>query len=166
MQASQLRAFSPTSGPFHLGMLAGAAVIAGLVMSRASDRRWIVPTAIAATTLALTITRAIWIGAVVGSVVAVAALLISERKERRPSLEQRGPLSEWRYAARAGVCDRGAARRRRSVRDRNPTGRSLDGVHPVLCHRSEEPVAPVRVLVVVRGADPAKPLDWVRHQCS
>ena len=100
MQASQLRAFSPTSGPFHLGMLAAAAVIAGMVMTRASDRRWVVPTAVAAATLALTLTRAIWIGTLVGSVAAAAALLASER---RSSLKQRDLLSAWRIAAKAGV---------------------------------------------------------------
>lgn len=82
MQAGHLRSFSPTSGPFHLGMLAGVSGIAGLILAWRSSRRWIIPAAIALVALALTLARAIWIGTAIGMAATLLPALDMTRARR------------------------------------------------------------------------------------
>ena len=53
-----LRAFSPTSGPFHFGILAGATALAALGLAARNRPRWWAVVVIAGLGLALSITRA------------------------------------------------------------------------------------------------------------
>ena len=71
-----LRAFSPTSGPFHLGIIAAAVMVISLVRSFTGSRWWIVLSAAAGWTLGLTITRANIVGGVVAIAVVLAASLM------------------------------------------------------------------------------------------
>lgn len=66
-----LRAFSPTAGPFHLGILAGAALIASLVILRRPSKTWLLVAIVASVALGLSLTRANLVAAF-GSAVLVA----------------------------------------------------------------------------------------------
>ena len=70
-----LRAFAPTAGPFHLGIISAAVVIISVVFAQ-RDRRWLLLAALAALVLGLTLTRANMLAlAVALATVAVVALL-------------------------------------------------------------------------------------------
>lgn len=53
-----LRAFSPTAGPFHVGILGGAALIISLVVLRRASGVWMLVSIVAAVALGLSLTRA------------------------------------------------------------------------------------------------------------
>jgi len=53
-----LRAFSPTAGPFHLGILCVCVTVIALAQARLRSQRWIALAALSALTLGLTLTRA------------------------------------------------------------------------------------------------------------
>jgi O-antigen ligase len=53
-----LRAFSPTAGPFHIGILGGAVLIISLVLLRRASGGWMLLSIVAAVALGLSLTRA------------------------------------------------------------------------------------------------------------
>ena len=69
-----LRAFSPTAGPFHLGILGGAIMIVGIVLAVSRGRAWLLVAACAGLALGLSLTRANIVGAIAGcAVIAITA---------------------------------------------------------------------------------------------
>lgn len=67
-----LRAFSPTSGPFHFGILAGAVALMALVFAARRSSTWLIVVAVAGIGLALSLTRA----NLLATAVATAALAV------------------------------------------------------------------------------------------
>lgn len=67
-----LRAFSPTAGPFHLGVLAACVTVISLALARSGSRWWVAVACLAAATLGLTITRA----SMIAAIVAVGAMIV------------------------------------------------------------------------------------------
>lgn len=88
--AGLLRAFSPTAGPFHLGILAAAVLVISLVAARSGSRLWLVSATLAAVALGLTVTRANLVGAVVA--VVLVSLLFPRPATRRMNLVQAVPV--------------------------------------------------------------------------
>jgi O-antigen ligase len=77
---SVLRAFAPTAGPFHLGLLAAFVMLIATALSRDGSRWWLAAVTISAVTLALTITRANIAAGLIGLVV----ILVLSPREARP----------------------------------------------------------------------------------
>jgi len=77
-----LRAFSPTAGPFHLGILSAILMIVALVQWRLGSRWWLALAVLAGVALGMTITRANIVAAAVG-LLAVAALAWGWRERFR-----------------------------------------------------------------------------------
>lgn len=69
-----LRAFAPTAGPFHLGLLAACVLVIALVVSRSADRSrwWMALGCLAAAVLGATLTR----GNVIAAMFAVAVVVL------------------------------------------------------------------------------------------
>jgi O-Antigen ligase len=74
-----IRAFAPTAGPFHLGILAGTVLVIAVALSRTVPR-WILLSLLAGAALGLSITRANIIAAALAIV--VMALLQVDLRER------------------------------------------------------------------------------------
>ncbi len=75
-----LRAFAPTSGPFHLGILGGAVALIAVVLARALSLRYLLIAILAATALGISLTRANMVGAVVAfAVVTIVSAPTLER---------------------------------------------------------------------------------------
>jgi O-antigen ligase len=75
-----LRAFAPTAGPFHLGILGGAILIVAVMLAASRGPRWLLVAALAGMGLGLSITRANMVGLIVAcAVLAVAASPMRER---------------------------------------------------------------------------------------
>lgn len=77
-----LRAFSPTAGPFHLGILSAILMIVALVQWRLGSRWWLAMAVLAGVALGMTITRANIVAAAVG-LFAVAVLAAGWRERFR-----------------------------------------------------------------------------------
>lgn len=75
-----LRAFAPTAGPFHLGILAGSVLLVSLAFagSRSRSRWWAAVAVIAGIALGASITRA----NIVASVIAIAVIVLVARPDR------------------------------------------------------------------------------------
>lgn len=67
-----LRAFSPTAGPFHLGVLSASVMVISLVRAVHCSRWWLLLAVLAGATLGLTLTRA----NIAAGVVAVLAVVV------------------------------------------------------------------------------------------
>jgi hypothetical protein len=68
---SVLRAFAPTAGPFHLGILAACALVIGIILAHRGSRWWLVVAILGAWTLGLSLTRANMIAGAVGAATVV-----------------------------------------------------------------------------------------------
>ena len=82
-----LRAFSPTAGPFHFGILAGATTIIALVLAN-RDLKWMVIAGLAAFGLGLSLTRANILATFIA--VAVVAVVLAQRGGIRAALSSAG----------------------------------------------------------------------------
>jgi O-Antigen ligase len=77
-----LRAFAPTAGPFHLGILAGSVAVIAVVLSVVLGRRWLVVGMFASAILVATLTRANIIAAgIVGAFLAILAGSSAARRQ-------------------------------------------------------------------------------------
>jgi O-antigen ligase len=86
-----LRAFAPTAGPFHLGILGGAILIIALVLAASRGSRWLLVAAVAGLGLGLSITRANMVGLIAACV--VLAIAASPMRERlRTAVLAAGPV--------------------------------------------------------------------------
>ena len=75
-----MRAFAPTAGPFHLGILGAAVVVIAILLATSRRPAWLIVAAVAGLTLGLSLTRADLIGAVMaGVVIVVTAAPMRER---------------------------------------------------------------------------------------
>lgn len=77
-----LRAFSPTAGPFHLGILAAILIVIALVQWRLRAHWWLVFSVLAGVALGMTITRANIVAAAAG-LLAVTLLITGWRQRFR-----------------------------------------------------------------------------------
>jgi O-antigen ligase len=77
-----LRAFSPTAGPFHLGILSAILIIVALVQWRLGSRWWLALAVLAGVALGMTITRANIVAAAAG-LLAVGVLAAGWRERFR-----------------------------------------------------------------------------------
>jgi hypothetical protein len=92
-----LRAFAPTAGPFHLGIISASVMVISIVFAR-RDARWLLLGALAAVALGLTLTRANMLAAAVGVAVAVV-LAQSWRLRVTSTIQALGPVAVLLVAA-------------------------------------------------------------------
>lgn len=86
-----LRAFAPTAGPFHLGILGGTVLIIAVMLAASRSRWWLLVAAFAGMGLGLSITRANIVGLVAACV--VLAIVASPMRERlMTAVRMAGPV--------------------------------------------------------------------------
>jgi len=81
-----LRAFAPTSGPFHLGILAASVMVISLVLARRGSAGWLAAGVVAGASLGFSLTRANMVGAAIGTVVVMALYGVGKERARAVSL--------------------------------------------------------------------------------